>query len=492
MADLLGAVRLSDVTNETTSPERQERHIKDYAAFKRHNVIHIAHDVDVSGAISPFDREGLGPWLREPLLDRWSVLAVAKLDRLTRSILDFETLWKFLEAHDKTLVSFAEDMDFGTPTGRLMARQLVMFAEYEREMIRSRIKEAYDSLHQHGQYAGMQFPFGYVPVKLQSKGWGYDIHPVYGPTLKEVVDRLLAGESLGSLCRWLDGEGIPTPRNAVREYSNEMRQREGKPVKPLPAAHWKPTSLTKILRSAAIVGAVTANGKAMEDDKGLTVKRAEPIIDRDKWEQVKAMLDRNADRTGPRVNASPLLRVAYCAECGSPMYITRAKYGSKVYRYYTCIKANRDSKACSGRRVSADDLERWTAAHFLARVGDAPSMREVQIAGLDVSTEMSELAEAIGNLSARIALTKAKGADTTELEATRDEHERKLDELAKVKPTKARTITEYGKETYGELWKVGDTQARRKLLLDFGAKVYVAKGQEPKIEWPKPVLIADI
>src|SRR5262249_54550541 len=206
--------------------ERQEAHIEGYAKLNHHNVIHIAHDADVSGAVSPFDREGLGPWLCEPLLDRWQVLAVAKLDRLTRSILDFETLWKFLEAHDKTLVSVAEDMDYSTPGGRLMARQFVMFAEQEREMIRGRVKDAYDRAHSHGQYTGMQFPFGYIPVKLVPTGWGYEIHPVYGPTLAEVVDRLLAGESLGSLCRCLDRHGIPTPRNAFPKSPTQIRPRQ--------------------------------------------------------------------------------------------------------------------------------------------------------------------------------------------------------------------------------------------------------------------------
>jgi site-specific DNA recombinase len=477
MADLLGTVRLSDVTDETTSPERQEKHIRDYGTFKSHNVVHVAYDVDVSGAVSPFDREGLGQWLKEPLLDRWQILAVSKLDRLTRSILDFEELYKFLEAHDKTLVSVAEDLNFSTPAGRLMARQLVMFAEYEREMIRGRIKDAYDSLHARGQYAGMQFPFGYVPVKLDPKGWGFKVHPVYGPTLAAVVDRLLAGESLHSLCRWLDSEGIPTPRNAVREY-------HGKPAQ---AAHWKTQSLTKILYSPAIVGAVTANGKALEDSQGFTVKRAEPIVSRDKWEQAKAILDRNADRQGPRVNASPLLRVAFCVECESPLYVTRAKYGTKVYRYYACPKANR-KQGCNARRVDADDLEQTMATHFLAAFGDARELREVPVPGTDVSTEMSELAEAIGHLAARIALTKARHEDASQLAATMAGHEQKLSELAEVKPAKPQTITEIGDKTYGELWEAADAQGRRKLLLDTGFKVYAAKGQEPRVTWPTKLL----
>jgi hypothetical protein len=266
-----------------------------------------------------------------------------------------------------------------------------------------------------------------------------------------------------------------------------MRQREGKPGKPIPAAHWKPQSLTKILRSPAIIGQVTANGKGLEDSKGFAVKRAEPIISRDKWEQAKAILDRNAGRQGPRVNASPLLRAAYCAECDSPLYVTRAKYGSKVYRYYACPKANR-KQGCNARRVDADDLEQTMAAHFLAAYGDARELREISVAGTDVSTDMAELAEAVGNLAARIALSKARHEDASQLEATMAEHQRKLSQLAEVKPVKPRKITEIGDKTYGQLWEAADAQGRRQLLLDTGFKVYAAKGQEPRVTWPTKLL----
>jgi site-specific DNA recombinase len=205
------------------------------------------------------------------------VLVVYRLDRLTRSIADFETLWKHLEANGKTLVSVAEQIDFGTTAGRLVARQLVIFAEYEREMIRARIKNAYDAMRAGGKDPGLQFPFGYVPVKLEGKGWGLEPHPLYSRTVSEIADRLIAGESLGSICRWLDAEGIPTPRNAVREYKGKKALAE--------SAHWRPPIVTKILRSPTIIGESVENGRTYRDKTGMAVRRAEPLIEREKWEQ---------------------------------------------------------------------------------------------------------------------------------------------------------------------------------------------------------------
>jgi site-specific DNA recombinase len=91
---LLAVVRLSDLTDETTSPERQRGKITTYAKLHDHEVVGVAEDLDVSGAVSPFDRPQLGPWLKRP--DDWDGLIVAKYDRLTRSLLDFLVLYKWL------------------------------------------------------------------------------------------------------------------------------------------------------------------------------------------------------------------------------------------------------------------------------------------------------------------------------------------------------------------------------------------------------------
>ena len=58
---LLGAVRLSDLTEETTSPERQREAIAHTAIARADTLIETVEDLDVSGAVSPFDRAALRP-----------------------------------------------------------------------------------------------------------------------------------------------------------------------------------------------------------------------------------------------------------------------------------------------------------------------------------------------------------------------------------------------------------------------------------------------
>lgn len=468
---IIGAARLSQETDESTSIERQTAGIESWATFGSqttnddYRVIKVTEDSDVSGAVSPFDRVGLGPYLRRPLLDKWQVLVVFRLDRLTRSIADFEILWKFLEANGKTLVSVSEQIDFGTTAGRLMARQLVIFAEYEREMIRARIKNAYDAARAAGKYPGMQFPFGYFPVKLPDKGWGLEPHPEYGLiTVPRIVQRLLAGESLVSICRSLDDEGIPTPRNAVREHKGR---------KPLEArAHWDTTSLVRILRSPTIIGESTIDGKTLRDNTGKAVKRAEPLIDRETWERVKAILEDNAARIGPKAHVSPLLRVAFCSQCGSALYSHSAnpKKSGQKYRYYYCVSAMR-KRGCAARRINADRLEAWTENKLLTTLGDLPIPEFNLIPAHDNSTAIAELAEACGALTSQIMLGRAYGHDVSDLEEQQRIHEANMTRLAAEPRIEERRIPRAASEKWGERWHRIDWNARNELMRKHGILV---------------------
>lgn len=93
--------------DSSTSRERQFDKIQRFARLGDHELVPVTeadYDLDVSGAVSPFERPGLGPWLQEDRLNMWDAICVAKFDRLTRSLFDFVTLTSWLEFRGKTLV----------------------------------------------------------------------------------------------------------------------------------------------------------------------------------------------------------------------------------------------------------------------------------------------------------------------------------------------------------------------------------------------------
>jgi len=244
---LLPVIRLSIETDETTSPERQMDKIETFARLGDHELVPITqrdYDLNVSGSISPFDRPGLGPWLKDDRLEMWDGLCVAKLDRLTRSLFDFVTLVSWLEARGKTLICIDPMLDLSTPAGRAFASITATFAQFERETIAARVRDAWHKLRESGKYGGGQVPFGYRPVKVD-KQWEYQPDPVYGPIVAELFDRYSRFESIGSITRWLNDSGVPTPWNVTR-----LR---GK--KPPKDTLWKTTSVRKILASPAALSA---------------------------------------------------------------------------------------------------------------------------------------------------------------------------------------------------------------------------------------------
>jgi resolvase-like protein len=138
---LLPYVRLSVLDDASTSPERQIEKIEAYARASDNELVPITeadYDLNVSGAVSPFERDGLGPWLKGDRLSKWDAICVARLDRLTRSLFDFVTLMSWLDARSKTLVCLDPQIDLSTPSGRALASVSMSFAQFERESIAAR------------------------------------------------------------------------------------------------------------------------------------------------------------------------------------------------------------------------------------------------------------------------------------------------------------------------------------------------------------------
>jgi len=470
---LLPCIWLSVLDDASTSPERQIEKIENYAGFADHELVPITeedYDLDVSGSVSPFERPGLGPWLRDDRLSQWDGLCVAKLDRLTRSLIDFVTLMSWLEANGKTLVCLDPQLDLTTPSGRAFAQILITFAEYERETIAARVHDAWHKLRAGGQYAGGQVPFGYRPVKM-GKGWGYEPDPVYGPIVAEMFDRYVRYESLGSVARWLNESGVPTPWNATRK-------RNGKPTK---VSVWTSTSARKILGSPAALGAtVKTDGTPVRDAEGVVVYRAAALVSRDVWERVQARLQANP--VSAKVNTWTLTGIAFCAACGAPMYSSGAVYHGKRYTYYGCVHSLRADGECTARRVKADELEAAISRELLILVGNVELTENKPVPGRDYSEDMKRLAEQISHLSGEVALGAVSGRDVRADQETLQRAHVELARLAALKPKKAGVKPVRTGQTFRQKWESLDVPGRNEFLRAAAVRAVVSRDTMPPIE----------
>ncbi len=145
---------------------------------------------DVMSGSTTRRRPGLARALESCASGEADGLVVAKLDRLSRSLLDFSTLVERAQREGWALVSAGEGFDLSTSHGRMVASMLATFAAFERDLISERTKAA-------------------LSVK-RSQGVRLGRPPVLRADVKERVQELRAeGLSLQAIASLLNEDGIP-------------------------------------------------------------------------------------------------------------------------------------------------------------------------------------------------------------------------------------------------------------------------------------------
>ena len=434
MGRVLGATRLSHDTDASTSIERQRETIEAWSRAQSHQVVTITEDTDVSGSIAPQDRDGLGPWLSNGKVGQWDVLAVAKLDRVSRSLLDFASLLEWCQANGKALVSVAEGLDFGTPTGQFIGKILVLFAEWERQTMRERRADAARKLISRGGYnGGSSMPWGYRAV---NRGGQLEIEPDLDmvPEIAEIVDEVLAGKAVTAVAR---------------------------------ARDINPTTLLRRLRSPVLKGFVMYQDQIVRGDDGLPLLR-EPIIPAATWSRLQAKLDANSAGAGVPHNANPWLRIVYCDVCKAPMYLTKVRNSQgRPYRYY------RHERGDCRIRVNGDSLE--PQIHGLVMlVFDGMYVPEIiEVPAEDHTAELAKLDDAIADWEARAVSGDAAESVMRILDGL---HAKRKTLLLQPLKTEARKETRESAELFTDRWLSLETDHERGALLRrMGIRIIASK-----------------
>ncbi|GAA1571632.1 recombinase family protein [Streptomyces globosus] len=420
MARVLGVVRLSKVSDETTSPERQRRSIQRWADREGHVVVGWAEDIDVSGGVEPWKRPEFGRWLpstigkevssieqrialEESRADEYDIICALRLDRLSRRVLHVHTLVEWCEQHGKEVATVEDGVNLNTQTGKLLFSLIASFAEGELEAVKARAKSSYDHLVKEGRWRGGRIPYGYRTEK-QNTGAGWRLVPDdYGTdtagTLREIIRRLIEGESANSIAQWLNEDPTRTPVSLDAQLI-----RNGKPPK---GGRWTAANTAKVVRSLNVLGQMevteevvidgrkTKRTRVVRDAEGRPVQRAEPLITHEEWELANKKLDENTSkRHGNRKGGSPLLRVAFCT-CGEPAYLAPGRN----WPYYRCASRTTHRPCPTGNKgIAAHVLEGSVEEVFLRAAGDVEIVRRVFRPGVDFTRDIEEVNRALAEL----------------------------------------------------------------------------------------------
>lgn len=150
-----------------------------------------------------------------------------RLDRISRSVLDFANLVALFGAHGVSFNSTQEKFDTGTPMGKAMLNITMVFAQLERETIQQRIRDNYYARGEKGMYLGGPAPYGFSITEIHTEqGRLKLLEP--NPETVEMLERLyrMYGDelmSLGAIARQFNTEKVPSPQGTVWDSSKVSR-----------------------------------------------------------------------------------------------------------------------------------------------------------------------------------------------------------------------------------------------------------------------------
>lgn len=156
-----------------------------------------------------------------------SQVIVYKLDRVSRSLLDFAEMMKIFSEYNVDFISATEKFDTSTPTGRAMISIIMVFAQLERETIQQRITDNYYARGKVGMYLGGTAPYGFIKVKTTLNGKNTSTFKPNPDNINHLIsmfnDYAYTSKSLGEIAKELNDNNIKSSRGAPWDNSKISR-----------------------------------------------------------------------------------------------------------------------------------------------------------------------------------------------------------------------------------------------------------------------------
>ena len=137
--------------------------------------------------------------------DKIDIVVVYKVDRLTRSLMDFSKIIDVFDKHNASFVSITQHFNTTTSMGRLTLNILLSFAQFEREVTGERIRDKIAASKKKGMWMSGRPPIGY---KKEDKKLVVEENDV--PKVRMIFDKYLELKSVPKLMEWLRKENIRT------------------------------------------------------------------------------------------------------------------------------------------------------------------------------------------------------------------------------------------------------------------------------------------
>ncbi|HEY3957822.1 MAG TPA: recombinase family protein [Streptosporangiaceae bacterium] len=291
------------------------------------------------------------------------VVIVRDVDRLTRNLADWDRFEKACVRHGVLLSPYTGgDLDVSTPEGAYYGGMETLRAKRESAVKSVRVREGKEREARKGNRAGGGYRwFGYnrvyanpdEPVARKRIILREAINPVEADAIRDAAERVLRGETTGSVIRdWVQ-----------------------RGIKPPAAGEWSVSSLVKILTSPRLAGLREWEGKMYP------AANWPAIIDTDTHERLVKLFSDPARRKHVVGRKRHLLSgILVCDRCEHPLYIRAQKETARPFRY-ACVKTP-GGGGCGGMSIDAGLLEEYVTGAVLDAL-ESPKVQEAARAGDD-------------------------------------------------------------------------------------------------------------
>ena len=367
-----GYIRLSKedkIKDESNSVTNQKAIIEAYNK-KNEDLELFDFYIDDGYSGTTFDRPEYKRMLKDIVEGKVNTIIVKDLSRFGRNHIESDNyLENILPGYNVRFISIIDDIDSfknaNSTNSILVPLKNLMNDQYARD-ISEKVRSTLKIKQLNGEFIGVTAPYGYLKNPKDKHKFIIDNETSY--IVKKIFNMILLGKSRKEIAEHLNNKNVLTP--SLYKLSKENNNNKDL----IPSKKWNAEIVNRILRNETYIGTLIQNIKTKpnyrtdklidvnKDEWIITENHHEPIISKDKFDEVQQILNR---KTKVNKNDDIDLFSGYlkCSYCGSGLVIKK----SKNQIYYYCSSYIRD-KSCLKYSINKKKLEQMVKDEIIKKI----------------------------------------------------------------------------------------------------------------------------
>lgn len=317
---------------------------------------------------SGLERPALASLMKDIEAGEIDTVVIYKIDRLTRSLLDFVRLIEIFDRRSVGLVSVSQAFDTADSMGRMILNVLLTFSQFERELIAERVRDSIRTRKRHGRIHGGLAPFGY-----EYREGELEIVEAEAEIVRFIYAAFLKHGTYTAAMTAVREAGLCSSRKA----SGKGGTRGGNPI--------SPGSVYNILRNPIYVGEIRGHDRTWPG-------RHAAIIDRSTWEEASSLVASRTRKSPSALGTDHVLAGVLWDDHGRHMLLDANWVDGQPYHFYVSSNAQwSQAQFLRAYRSRADRLDAVVLAAVSAFFGDRSRLRAALRAHGIIGAELDRL-----------------------------------------------------------------------------------------------------